>query len=178
MNLRNVSVAGLYLLICAGSCVLTSTAFAVLPPPPEGVVIENDFKLPAMPIGEGDEIPVCVDGDTGMLVAGCDGVVGPMGPPGPPGEMGPPGPPGEIGPPGPPGEIGPPGPPGDPGPPGPPGPPIPCLVGIPAPPGPLILYVNIEDVGCVGMVMHCLEGVLSAVEFIPLPDPFICFGPN
>jgi hypothetical protein len=95
MKLFNFSTARIFFLIVVFSCACVVTVQAQ-PLPENEVVIEQDLKLPVMPLGEGPEIPVCVDGATGLLVAGCDGVVGPQGPEGPPGPEGPQGEPGSL----------------------------------------------------------------------------------
>ena len=46
---------------------------------PPVVIFDTDFALPAIRKGSGPEIPVCVDGASGLIVAGCDGAVGPQG---------------------------------------------------------------------------------------------------
>lgn len=68
----------------------TTTANSI-EPAENAVTIEQDLALPTMLPGEGPETPVCIDGEYGLLVAGCTGLAGPEGPPGPPGDPGVPG---------------------------------------------------------------------------------------
>ena len=74
---------------------LTSPAIHAVEPEDPTVIFDTDFALPSMPTGDGLGTPVCIDDSSGLLVAGCDGVVGPPGAdstvPGPQGEPGTPG---------------------------------------------------------------------------------------
>lgn len=62
---------------------LTSPAIHAVEPEDPTVIFDTDFALPSIPIGDGLGTPVCIDDSSGLLVAGCDGAVGPEGPPGP-----------------------------------------------------------------------------------------------
>lgn len=66
---------------------LPEVALAAEPEEPT-VIFDTDLALPALPSGDGSGTPVCIDEISGLLVAGCEGAVGPEGPPGPQGEPG------------------------------------------------------------------------------------------
>jgi hypothetical protein len=89
---------GQSLTLSAGN-VVTCTIINTFVPPV--VVFNADFALPSMLIGDGAGTPVCVDDTSGLLVAGCDGAVGPkgdVGPQGVQGDVGPQGVQGDAGP--------------------------------------------------------------------------------
>ena len=96
---------------------LAGQAFAV--EPAEGaVVFDQDMALPTMPdwdgtIPDSDASPVCIDDQSGLLVAGCDAAIGTEGPQGPQGDIGATGPQGDVGAQGPQGDVGAQGPQGD-----------------------------------------------------------------
>lgn len=111
------------LFIGIAAVALTGYSLAAEPEVPI-VIFDSEFALPAIPDGDGSGTPVCVDDPSGLLVAGCDGAVGPEGPAGPVGPQGPAGPQGLPGLQGPEGLEGPEGPQGLQGPEGPQGPAI------------------------------------------------------
>ena len=107
----------LILAISMATGMLAGQAFAV-EPADGAVVFDQDMALPTMPdwdgtVADSEASPVCINDQSGLLVAGCDAAIGTEGPQGPQGDIGATGPQGDIGATGPQGDIGATGPQGD-----------------------------------------------------------------